>query len=44
MTTVLELAAVVLLCGFVWFIWPPLVLAVVAVFLGLVAWRQEASK
>jgi len=39
LTTVLDLLGVALLAGFAWFVWPPLVLAVVGVAILAASWK-----
>lgn len=39
LTTLLDLAGVILIAGFVWFVWPPLVLAVVGVAVLAASWK-----
>jgi len=41
LTTVLDLFGVVCLAGFVWFVWPPAVLLVVAVAALLTSWSLQ---
>lgn len=41
MTTVLDVLMVVFTGAFVFFVWPPLVLLVIAVALGLASWRAS---
>jgi ABC-type bacteriocin/lantibiotic exporter with double-glycine peptidase domain len=41
MTTVLDILTVLFAAAFVFFIWPPLVLLVVAAALGLTSWKAS---
>lgn len=42
LTTLLDLLGVALLAAFVWFVWPPLVLAVAGLAALLVSWRTSS--
>jgi hypothetical protein len=44
LTTLLDLFGLVLLAAFVWFIWPPLVLAVLGVGVLAASWQLASRK
>jgi hypothetical protein len=42
LTTLLDLLGVALLAAFVWFVWPPLVLAVAGLAALVMSWRSAS--